>query len=127
MNSFWAQGEIIKSLHSCSPEAHGFLRTNRMSCSFAHRMKAIHSHLPLATLAAAAGLPLPDGPSSISENPTLEEDEDMWMEKRRLSFARIREKRRDRRGPMWVDGDSVMASEASVRYDLVSVVQLARD
>ncbi|KAG1727730.1 hypothetical protein EDB19DRAFT_1642877 [Suillus lakei] len=78
-----------------------------MTASYAHRMRTRSSHAPIVRVLTAAGVHVylrsekpkpvvssdPAGRTSI----VLEVDEEQWMEERRLSLARIRERKQARR------------------------------
>lgn len=96
-------------------------------------MTHVRAHLPIGSLAAAAGVDASTSHeshasriSAISEN-TLE-DEEAWMDRRRLSFARMRERKRERRGAPWIDYDSIIGpADSLLRYDLVDVIENAQE
>lgn len=79
----------------------------RMTASYAHRMRSRSSHAPIVRVLTAAGVHVylrSEKPKSvISSDPAgraslvLEVDEEQWMEERRRSLARIRERKQARR------------------------------
>ncbi|KAG1819915.1 hypothetical protein EV424DRAFT_917786 [Suillus variegatus] len=78
-----------------------------MTASYAHRMRSRSSHAPIVRVLTAAGVHVylrSEKPKSvISSDPAgraslvLEVDEEQWMEERRRSLARIRERKQARR------------------------------
>ncbi|KAH7926376.1 hypothetical protein BV22DRAFT_1009244 [Leucogyrophana mollusca] len=77
-----------------------------LTATFAHRMRTTRSHAPIVSVLAAAGIDLythveqpvmrreTAGRSLVLES---EVDEDQWMEERRLSLARMKQKKMARR------------------------------
>ncbi|TDL25517.1 hypothetical protein BD410DRAFT_717217 [Rickenella mellea] len=66
-----------------------------LTCSFAHRMTTTRSHLPIRTIISATGVD-PDRLQPERQSWSSAHDEDAWMEKRRQSWVRIRERKRTR-------------------------------
>lgn len=92
-----------------------------MTASYAHRMRSRSSHAPIVRVLTAAGVHVylrtekpkpvvssdPAGRASI----VLEVDEEQWMEERRRSLARIRERKQARRLGVSVPPSSNSSSE----------------
>lgn len=77
------------------------LGTYRMSATYAHRMRNPRSHAPIMHVLAAAGIgvqceKVAPSPENVARA-TQVVDEEQWMEERRLSLARIRERKLARR------------------------------
>lgn len=73
-----------------------------MSATYAHRMPNSRSHAPIMRVLAAAGIgleceKLAPTTEAIARAAAPVLDEDQWMEERRLSLARIRERKLARR------------------------------
>jgi hypothetical protein len=70
----------------------------RLMCSFAHRMRSTRGHTPiLRVLQAAADIIIPVE-SIRQEAQMTEEEREKWMQARRRSMAKLREKKSSRRG-----------------------------
>ncbi|KAL4066937.1 AhpC/TSA antioxidant enzyme-domain-containing protein [Scleroderma yunnanense] len=73
-----------------------------MTVSFAHRMPNAGCHAPIQRVLAAAGVglscekPLPI-PGPVRQTSAYERNDEQWMEERRMSLARIRERKIARR------------------------------
>ncbi|KAG6333777.1 hypothetical protein ID866_5312 [Astraeus odoratus] len=73
-----------------------------LTVSFAHRMPNAGCHAPVQRVLAAAGVgigceaPL-STPGPVARTTSLGQDEEQWMEERRMSLARIRERKIARR------------------------------
>jgi hypothetical protein len=94
-------------VHFPAPHGRETYPCNRMTASYAHRMRSRSSHAPIIRVLTAAGVHVylrserpkpvvssdPAGRASI----VLEADEEQWMEERRQSLARIRERKQARR------------------------------
>ena len=74
----------------------------RLSCTFSNRMTKAGRYTSfdtLTTLACSQSNIIPGAsPSSPSDSMSSLEDEEQWMERRRLSWLRLQDKRRRRRG-----------------------------
>jgi hypothetical protein len=93
-----------------------------MTASYAHRMRTRSSHAPIVRVLTAAGVHVylrseKPKPVASSSDPAgrasivLEVDEEQWMEERRRSLARIRERKQARRLGVSVPPSSTSISE----------------
>lgn len=102
-----------------------------MTASYAHRMRSRSSHAPIVRVLTAAGVHVylrSEKPKSVvSSDPAgraslvLEVDEEQWMEERRQSLARIRERKQARRLGVSIPPSSNSSSEQDTGHRIKHV------